>query len=358
MRAATAPSRERAAGEHALVDQLALFQGAHVPRKAARDALWRGDLDAARAQLARVAHAAEEAADAVRLERVAAGLRRAASDDPAAAVHDAFAAALAEPGPAGFLTEADWLGLYARRLAEVLAPQPARCFRGWPGAHFAFAGGLRDAAREAARRIVESEPPGPAWIEAARLAFEGGDAAVAQAWIHTACLESPDELAPEAPGLEPCGVPALDAAPEPPRLPAPVEDLFDLARNLDDLPGPRTRWVAVLGEIDRVLAPKDTAAGAPEAATEAEAAPGPDGVTPARAAPDRSGAAGAAEAGDEDPPRAFLAALRAARRSRERDHTRGPEHCSDRELRARRRMQRIAPVLLERYVQGLRGVLL
>jgi hypothetical protein len=61
---------------------------------------------------------------------------------------------------------------------------------------------------------------------------------------------------------------------------------------------------------------------------------------------------------DRDAAHAFLAALRAARRSRERDRARGPERCSDRELRARRRMQRLAPALLARYVAGLGASLL
>jgi hypothetical protein len=56
---------------------------------------------------------------------------------------------------------------------------------------------------------------------------------------------------------------------------------------------------------------------------------------------------------DGDAARAFLAALRAARRSRERDRVRDAEHCSDRELRARRRMQSLAPALLTRYLRGL-----
>jgi hypothetical protein len=60
---------------------------------------------------------------------------------------------------------------------------------------------------------------------------------------------------------------------------------------------------------------------------------------------------------DRDTARAFLEALRAARCSRERDGARGPERCSDRELRARRRMQRLAPALLTRYMRGLAGAL-
>lgn len=313
--------------------QLALFEGSHLPRTAAREALSRGDLDGAHAQLERLADATEEAVDAVRLERIS-SILRAASADPLGTAHEAFVSALARVEPRGFLSDAEWFGLYARRVASALDAEPGSRFRGWLGAHFAFAAGQVDGARRAATRIVASQPPGPAWVEAARLAFELGEASNAGEWIHAACLESPIELAAAPPVLERCGVPALDAAPPLPPLPAPVEDLFDAARTLEVLPGPRTRWVAVLGEIDRVLGPGD---------------PGEEGP-----------AEGTAHDGDphkEDAARAFLAALRAARRSRERDRPRGPERCSDRELRARRRMQRLAPALLARYLRGLSGAL-
>jgi len=46
--------------------QLALFEGSHVPRTAAREALWRGDLGEARAHLAPMSGATEEGADAAR----------------------------------------------------------------------------------------------------------------------------------------------------------------------------------------------------------------------------------------------------------------------------------------------------
>jgi hypothetical protein len=309
--------------------QLALFEGPHLPRNAARQALSRGALDEACAELARRGGAVEEAADAARLERIRSALRT-AGGDAAAAVHEAFASALAGPEPAGFLADAEWFALYAQRLAGALDAEPGRGFRGWLGAHFAFAAGDRDATRRAASRIVESLAPGPAWIEAARLAYDFGDAAGASGWIHAACLDSPDALAAAAPALQPCDLPALDAAPRLPPLPPAVEDLFDAVRALEDLPGPMSRWVAVVGEIDRVLVPR-----------------GPDEAEPIDGA----------SASVADPARAFLAALRAARRSRERDRPRGPEHCSDRELRARRRMQRLAAPLLARYLESLRGAL-
>jgi hypothetical protein len=311
------------------MSQLALFEGSHLPRTAAREALSRGEFSEARGHLAWQADAAEEAADAVRLERIASALRT-KSEDAAATLHAAFALALATGGPRGFLSADEWFRLYAQRIARVLDAEPERRLRGWLGAHFALAVGEVDAARRAARRIVESVPPGAAWIEAARIEFELGEAASARAWIHAACLDSPRELAPEPPALERCGVPALDAASKLPLLPAPLEDLFEVVRAQGDLPGPRTRWVAVVGEIDRVLAPAD---------------------------PRDADAREELELGG-DAARAFLAALRAARRSRERDGSRGPGRCSDRELRARRRMQRLAPALLERYLRGLSGSLL
>src|SRR6267378_2643491 len=80
-----------------------------------------------------------------------------------------------------------------------------------------------------------------------------------RAWLHAACLDNPIELAPQPPELERCGVPALDAARALPPLPPPVLALFDATRDPGDLAAPRTRWVAVVGEIDRVLAPDEPA---------------------------------------------------------------------------------------------------
>jgi len=309
--------------------QLALFEGSHVPRTAAVQALSRGDLHGAHAQLARLADAAEEAADAARLARSWPRLHP-EGGDPVETVQEVFAEAFAERGSPGFLSDSDWFGVYARRVADALDAEPQRPFRGWLGAHFAFAAGETDRARRAAGRIAGSPPAGPAWAEAARLAFALDEATKAREWLHAASLDSPTELAAEPPALAPCGVPALDAAPPLPAFPAPVEDVFDAARALEGLPGPSTRWVAVVGEIDRVLAPPN--AGEPGLAEE--------------------------PAHEHDPPRAFLAALRAARRSRERDRDRSPRHCSDRELRARRRMKRLAPALLDRYLHGLGAALL
>lgn len=313
--------------------QLALFEGSHLPRTAAREALSQGDLDEAHAQLERLAGATEEAVDAARLQWIISTLG-AAREGPVGTVHDAFASALAKVEPRGFLTDREWFALYARHVASALDEEPGSCFRGWLGAHFAFAAGDMDGARLAVTRIAGSQPPGPAWIEAARLAFELGEASSAGEWIHAACLESRVELAAAPPALERCGVPALDASPSLPALPAPVEDLFDAARALQELPGLSTRWVAVLGEIDRILAPQNRGEGEPAEGTVHDG-----------------------DAHQGDAARAFLAALRAARRSRERDRPRAPERCSDRELRARRRMQRLAPALLARYLQGLRGTL-
>ncbi len=309
--------------------QLALFEGSHLPRTAAREALSRGELGEARAELARLVDATEEAADAARLERITSTLR-APGEKSVGTVHEAFASTLAKAEPRGFLSDDEWFRIYAQRMAGALDSEPGRRFRGWLGAHFAFVAGETDRARRIAGRIVESLPPGSAWIEVARLGFELGEGAKAREWIHAACLDSSIELVAEPPALERCGVPALDAAPSLPPLPAPVEALFDAARALEGLPAPWTRWVAVVGEIDRVLAHRSASEGGP---TE-----------------------GAVH--DRDAAHAFLAALRAARRSRERDRARGPERCSDRELRARRRMQSLAPALLARYVAGLGASLL
>ena len=87
--------------------QLALFEGSHVPRTAAREALRRGELGEARAHLAPMARATEEGADAVRLDRITAALR-APSADPLAALHAGFASALAIGAPRGFLSAEEW----------------------------------------------------------------------------------------------------------------------------------------------------------------------------------------------------------------------------------------------------------
>jgi len=309
--------------------QVARFEGPHVPRAAAREALGRGELVEARLHLSRIGGATEERADAARLDWIASALR-AASGDPVAAVHAGFAAALAIGEPRGFLSADEWFRVYAQRIAHALVADPTRRFRGWLGAHFALASREFEAARRAATSVVDSAPPGQAWVEAARLAFALGPATSARAWLHAACIDSPIELSPEPPGLERCGVPALDEAPAPPPMPGPITELFDAVRDLEDLPTPRTGWVAVLGEIDRVLAPLD-----------------PSDVEVSATQP-RDGAA----------VRTFIAALRAARRSRERDGARSSDRCSDRELRARRRMQRLSPALLERYLRRLGGPLL
>ena len=308
--------------------QLALFEGSHVPRTAAREALARGELGEARAHLASIGGASEESADAARLDRIAAAVCG-ASGHSVEAVHAGFASALAAREPRGFLSAGEWFRLYALRVAAALAAEPARALRGWLGAHFAWAAGDGCAAQRAAQRVVETAVAGQAWVEAARLAFASGEPGTAAGWLHAACLASPAELVSEAPALAACGVDALDASVAVPRLPIAIEDLFDEARGMGDLPAPRARWVAVLGEIDRVLAPLDR--------------PGAEPRDPGRS--------------DGDGAREFLTALRAARRSRERDGVRSPDRCSDRELRARKRMQRIAPALLERYLRGLGGVL-
>ena len=311
------------------MSQLSLFEGSHLPRTAAREALAHGDLGGALRRLEASAEGTEEAADAGRLARIEKALQ-AGGDEPVGLLHDAFVSGLAEGGPGGFLSDSEWFAVYARHVARALDADPGRLFRGWCAAHYSFASGERDAAHRAADRIVECVPVGPAWLEAARLAFELGDGLEGGRRVHAACLEGSVQIVTAAPQLEPCNVPMLDAAPELPTLPVTIEELFDTVRSLEGIPEPGTRWVAVVGEIDRLLGPLDATR---EASTE----------TPAT---------------DDDKPRAFLIALRAARRSRERDRNRGSEHCSDRELRARRHMQRLAPVLLERYLHELRGSLL
>ncbi|MBW1884152.1 MAG: hypothetical protein JRJ58_11520 [Deltaproteobacteria bacterium] len=308
------------------MSQLNLFEGSHIPSTAAREALRRGELDEARAQLGLLGDDGPEAVDAVRIERVLSGLS-AGHENSIASVHSAFASAFSESEARGLLSDGEWFVVYARLVAQGLGVDPGRRFRGWLGADFAFAVGEPEAALRAASQIVEKLPPGPAWIAASRIEFALGRAESARKWIQSVCLDTSTELDPEPPALESSGVPSLDAAPPLPPLPSTIQDLFEAMDEIEGLPGARAPWVAVVGEIDRIFGPIDAD---PEASTAREL----------------------------DPAREFLVALRAARHSRERDGSRRADRCSDRELRARKRMQRLAPALLERYMRGLRGSLL
>jgi hypothetical protein len=309
--------------------QLDLFTGGHIPLTAARQAIARGDLLGAAGQLSRSPRT-EEAEDGRRLEGVARALHDPIVAADPAAVHARFEAALAPAHDTKRegLGAREWQSLYAAALARALG-STSRTFRGWLGLHFAWVGGDARAAVDPASALVSTMPPGPAWLEAARIAFVSKQRDAGREWLAQACLASDAELAPTPPELAPCGVAVLDRLPALPELPARVLELFVAVRGLDLAP-PLTRWVAVLGEMEGELGPRLGSEGGP--------LDDPD------------------ERGDTehvDGPTEFVAALRAARRSRARDRSRGSDQCSDRELRARRRMQRIAPTLLPRYLATL-----
>ena len=308
------------------MSQLTLFEGTHIPCTAAREALRRGDLDEARKQLGSLADDGPEALDAGRIERVISGLVG-SHEDLVVAAHDAFAVALSDRAGRGLLSDAEWFAVYARLVAQRLGSDPGRRFRGWLGADFASAGDEKDAASHAASQIIETLPPGPAWLAASRIEFALGPAETARRWIQSACLHTSIVVGPDPPVLESVGVHSLDEAPPLPPLPGPIQNLFESVDELDGLPGARAPWVAVVGEIDRIFVPLD------------------------------AGSESTSSAPESDPAREFLEALRAARLSRERDGARRADRCSDRELRARKRMQRLAPALLERYMQSLEGSL-
>ena len=68
------------------MSQLSLFEGPHIPCTAAREALRRGELGEARAQLGLLGDDGPEAVDAVRIERVLSGLS-AGHENSVASVH-------------------------------------------------------------------------------------------------------------------------------------------------------------------------------------------------------------------------------------------------------------------------------
>jgi hypothetical protein len=199
---------------------------------------------------------------------------------------------------------------------------------------------------------VAASQPGPVWLVSARIACAAGRRAEGKEWLRRACLEAPIELRPEAAPLQRCGLPPLEAAPDPPGLPKPIQALWGAAESLE-LEPPIAPWAAVIGEIDGLLAPAPANL---DPAADAESS----GGWPSAAARSTAGAASDTDAPEppaKSAPDAFLAALRAARHARLRDGARRPDLCSDRELRARRRMQRIAPRLLTRYLHRLAGSL-
>jgi hypothetical protein len=308
------------------MQQLKLFEGEHVPLTMARQALARGDVEGAGHALRRGAGDAE-ALDAARLEALGVDLHGSTAPSPNA-VHASVVRVLGAFTGEGCLGRKEWFELYARLLHRAFTGLPGRRFRGWLGAHFAWAVGDAESALDLARALVATEAAGPEWLEAARIAFAAGRLGEGKEWLRRACLGAPVELRLEAPPLEPCGLFALDGAPQLPDFPEAIQNLWSVAAALD-LHGALTPWIAVLGEIDRVFAPAE-----------------------------RSDAQESSAVDDNDldvewGPHAFLSALRAARRARARDGARRPDLCSDRELRARRRMQRISPPLLARYLHGL-----
>jgi hypothetical protein len=313
--------------------QLSLFQGQHLPLTRARTALEQGDLRAAYEAFANACALAE--ADSTHAsERLAAlehALRRSGDASPEA-VHTAFAAAFenAEPTARDPIPPAEWFRFYAAHLAQALAPEPARRFRGWRGLHFELAVGRTQAALGAARALVSSTPVAWAWLEAARAAHAAGDSAQARRWVLMACLAR-EALVPDPPRLTPAGRPALDAPGFAlPSLPAGAAELWKDALELD-LPGPACAWVPAIGLIDGIFALAELRS--PEVARVA----GLDTQRP-----------GAAEPASQ----AFLRALVAAREARARGPHSGPG-CGAAELHARAAMKRSAPLLFERYMARL-----
>lgn len=242
-------------------------------------------------------------------------------------VHAAFAAAFekAERTARDPIPPAEWFRSYAAHLAQALAPEPARRFRGWCGLHFEVAAGRTEAALGAAHALVSSAPVAWAWLEAARAAHAAGDSAQARRWVLMARPQR-EALAPDPPRLTPAWGPELDAGGFAlPGLPAGAEELWKDALDLE-LPEPACAWVPAIGLIDGIFALAELRS--PEVAR----AGGLDTQRPEAAEP---------------PAHAFLRALVAAREARARGTRSGPG-CGAAELNARAEMKRIAPLLFER----------
>jgi hypothetical protein len=264
-------------------------------------------------------------------ERLAAIEARLAGASPER-VHEAFESALegaTEPRTA--IPRRVWLRLYAHHVAAALAPEPARRFRGWCGLHYALAAGERP---DAERLLTGCEEPW-AWLEAARAAWAADEAERAARWLVVACLRAEDGIPPDPPRIEPSRVAALNPpADTVPRLPDAVADLWTEAERLE-LPGPASPWVPALLVIDGLLPPSLLGWAADLAGSGFD----PDGPTPA----------------DEGPARQFLRALLQARAARSAAQPAGPGGYGEAELAARRRMKRLAPALLARYLDRLGG---
>lgn len=316
--------------------QLDLFSGDHVPTICARNALERGDLDAACVAFSRVAEDSSPAGRAAKwLGRLAAALAQRDEDAgaPAAAEHRAFAAASADDEEIieRVIGRALWFRLYAGRLGAALARAPAQRFRGWCRVHYELAAGRRGGALDEGEALVAAEASGFAWLERARVEFALGDDARARRFVLAACLVATADLDPRPPALAACEAKSLEMPRDVlPRLPPAIEAIWGDALDLD-LPGAASRWVPCIRLLGGAFTPAQVAS------PELRAATGFD----VRAA-----------AAHEDPAREFLCALFAAREAHL--HERGSSaSCGPRELEMRRRMQRIAPPLFGRYMEEL-----
>jgi len=323
--------------------QLDLFSGEHVPLLRYHVALDRGELRGARAALAEAALRVAEPAMSRALAMLEAELARArGTGDRAAAVHDAFVAALAEVGfvraGAGAPARRDWFRLYAAHVAEALTPTPARRFRGWCSLHFDLAAGRPEAALRSAECLTRACREGWAWLEAARAAHAAGDGDRTRRLAVVACLVANEELVPDPPVLRRVFESALDA-PDllVPRLPDAIEELWSDARWLE-LATPAAAWVPALGVLADLF---------PPALLRSDEVREASGFDPDAAPPP-----------SEPPGRAFLRALLAARDAHAREAALRSGACGDTELRARARMRALSPELLARYLESLGGALL
>ena len=319
----------------ALLMQLDLFTGDHLPMLRCHAALEGGDLPGARAALARAADCAGNGSVVERMAALEEKLPplRGEAIAPAEAVNEAFENALAGAAMQSGdpIQPSDWFRLYAAHMAAALGSAPERRLRGWCALHYEVAASRPQLALRAALQLTSRCAEAWAWLEGARAAHAAGEEHLARRWVLVACLVAREELSLDPPPLAPASVALLDGPGSIlPALPAQLEELWSEAGCLE-LPGPASAWVPCIGVLDGEFA-MDLLRSA-----EVREAAGFDPSASARPGEPASWV--------------FLRALVAARGARSRTPALG--RCSEAELRARAAMRQVAPALLSRYLGGL-----
>jgi hypothetical protein len=311
--------------------QLELFQGPHILLIRCLAALEEGDLRGAGEALGGLDSRAA-AADRACLASIEERLPTIRSAEE---VHAVFEAALACPAAPGEIAADTWFGLYARQVAAALDAGGAIRFRGWGALHFELAAGRVEAALRSGQRLVSICEEGWAALEAARVAFAAGEAERAVRLVVIGCLREGGAPDPGPPRITPARTVVLDPPPAAlPRLPRPIEDLWDDVEG-HQLPGPVSAWIPAAAIIDGIVSSSLLGWSVDLQGSGFD----PTGPEPA----------------GESPAHGFLRALLAAHHARSTVARAGVAACGDAELAARRRMRALAPTLLARYLARLGG---